>query len=193
MPSDSLNKAFSVPGLLIGVSPIVANMWRDVHLAAGTEEFSSKLQEAIDRCGLTVKEFAQKHELSESTLYKITSGDRTNIRVETLQSITSAIQNEEGYSGRTIGLITTRGACDRAPSKIHTDAGTFTIKPLPANTIEDEIIKGVQAERDGIDGIVCGPIAAVTLEQVVEVPVGGLQFSQELIQGSLTDFAKRID
>jgi predicted transcriptional regulator len=168
-------------------------MWRDVHLAAGTDKFSTTLEEAISACGLTVKEFAAKHDLSESTLYKITSGDRTNVRVETLQSITAALREEEGYAGRTIGLITTRGACDRAPSTIRANGETYTVKPLPAQTIEDEIIKGVQAERDGIDGIVCGPIAAVTLEQVVDVPIGGLQFSQELIRRSMTDFAERLE
>ncbi|TKR25467.1 helix-turn-helix domain-containing protein [Natronomonas salsuginis] len=168
-------------------------MWRDVQLAAGTEEFSSTLEAAINACGLTVKEFAKRHDLSESTLYKITSGDRTNVRVETLQSITAALREEEGYGGRTIGLITTRGACDRAPSSIEAGGETYTIKPLPAQTIEDEIIKGVQADRDGIDGIVCGPIAAVTLEQVVDVPVGGLQFTQDLIRESMTDFAGRLD
>jgi predicted transcriptional regulator len=168
-------------------------MWKEVHLAAGTDEFSPKVEEAINMCGLTIKEFAAKHDLSESTLYKITSGDRTNIRVETLQSITAALRDEEGYSNDTLGLITTRGACDRAPSTIQLAEETYTIKPLPAQTIEDEIIKGIEAERDGIDGIVCGPIAAVTLEQVVDVPVGGLQFSQELIERSMRDFAKRLN
>lgn len=168
-------------------------MWKEVHLAAGTTEFSAKMEEAINACGLTIKEFAAKHDLSESTLYKITSGDRTNIRVETLQSITTALREEEGYSNRTLGLITTRGACDRAPSAIQVDDDkTYTVKPLPAQTIEDEIIKGIQAERDGIDGIVCGPIAAVTLEQVVDIPVGGLQFSRELIQSSMEDFTRRL-
>lgn len=168
-------------------------MWRDVHLAAGTDEFSATLEEAINTTGLTIKEFAEKHDLSESTLYKITSGDRTNIRVETLQSITTALKAEEGYSGSTIGLITTRGACDRAPTVIRAAGKEYTVKPLPAQTIEDEIIKGVQAERDGIDGIVCGPIAAVTLEQVVDVPVGGLQFSQELIERSIEDFIEKLN
>lgn len=167
-------------------------MWKEVHLAAGTDEFSSKLEEAINTCGLTIKEFAAKHDLSVSTLYKITSGDRTDIRVETLQAITAALRDEEGYSNRTLGLITTRGACDRAPSTVQVRDKTYTVKPLPAQTIEDEIIKGIQAERDGIDGIVCGPIAAVTLEQVVEIPVGGLQFSQELIKSSMEDFARRL-
>lgn len=168
-------------------------MWKEVHLAAGSEEFSTKLEDAINACGLTIKEFTERHDVSESTLYKITSGDRTNIRVETLQSITDALRIEEGYSNRDLGLITTRGACDRAPSKIQVGDNTYTVKPLPAQTIEDEIIKGIQAERDGIDGIVCGPIAAVTLQKVVDIPVGGLQFSRELIQDSMQDFARRLE
>ena len=163
-------------------------MWKEVYLSAGTDEFGPKLEEAIQRTGLNIKEFAEKHDISESTLYKITSDSRSNIRIETLRTIASALREEEGYTKNTVGLITTRGACDRAPSTVRVDGIEYTVKPLPAQTIEEEIIKGVQAERDGVDGIMCGPIAAATLEQVVNVPVGGLQFDTELIESSLSSF-----
>ena len=66
------------------------------------------------------------------------------------------------------------------------------MKPLPAHTIEEEIIKGVNAEKDGLDAILCGPIAATTIEQVVDVPVGGLQFDTALMTESLENLAARI-
>lgn len=167
-------------------------MWNQVLLAAGTEGFGDKLEAAISKQNLTVKDFAKKHEIPESNIYKITSGETTNFGVQTLHKIIEGLQEEEGYDRSTIGLITTRSACDRAPSEITTEGVTYNIKPLPANSIEEEIIKGVNAERDGIDAILCGPIAATTIEQVVSVPVGGLQFDEELMMKSLESLTGRI-
>lgn len=167
-------------------------MWNQVLLKAGTDQFGDTLEEAINKQNLTVKEFAKRHDLSESSIYKITSGETINFGVDTLNKIIEGLQEEEGYDRSTIGLITTRSACDRAPSEITIEGNTHNIKPLPANSIEEEIIKGVNAERDGIDAILCGPIAATTIEQVVSVPVGGLQFNEELMIKSLESLIRRI-
>lgn len=161
-------------------------------LAAGTEEFGDRLETAIHSQDLTIKQFAEKYNVSESTLYKITSGETVNFGVETLQQLITALQKEEGYDSPTIGLITTRSACDRAPSEIVVGGSTYNVLPLPANSIEEEIIKGVTADRDGVNGILCGPIAATTLEKVVTVPVGGLQFDRELMIRSLEGLAERL-
>ena len=167
-------------------------MWNQVLLAAGTDEFGDKLEEAIRKQNLTVKEFAKRHGISESNIYKITSGETVNFGVKTLRKIVEGLQDEEGYDMPTVGLITTRSACDRAPSEITIDGNTYNVKPLPANSIEEEIIKGVNAERDGIEAILCGPIAATTIEKVVDVPVGGLQFDEELMSESLKSLIRRI-
>jgi len=167
-------------------------MWQQVLIAAGTEEFGDRLEEALAQQNLSIKEFAERHDLSESTLYKITSGERVNFGVKILRDIVDALRDEEGYNQPTIGLITTRDACDRAPSEMNVDGTEYFIKPLPAHTIEEEIIKGVNAEKDGIEGILCGPIAASTIEQVVEVPVGGLQFDAELMTDSLENLIRRL-
>lgn len=151
------------------------------------------MEEAISQHNMTVKEFSNKHDISESTLYKITSGDRINFGVKTLKDIIEALKEEEGYNSPTIGLITTRSACDRAPAEITVEETTYSIKPLPSNSIEEEIIEGVNAERDGIDAILCGPIAATTIEEVVDVPVGGLQFNEELMIDSLKNLIERME
>ncbi|TKX82254.1 helix-turn-helix transcriptional regulator [Halorubrum sp. SD626R] len=167
-------------------------MWNEVLHGVVTDEFEERLSEALQQQDLTIEEFAERHNIPVSTLYKITSGNHTNFGVETLQKIIHGLQEEEGYTQPMIGLITTRGACDRAPSRIQVDDIEYRIKPLPSQSIEEEIIRGVRAEKDGIDGLLCGPIAATTLEQVVDVPVGGLQFDTDLIQTSIESFVRRI-
>lgn len=167
-------------------------MWQQVMQTAGTEHFGDRLNEALEQQNLSVKEFASKHDLSESTLYKITSGERVNFGVQTLKDIIDALRVEEGYDRPTIGLITTRDACDRSPNEVTVNGETYQVKPLPAHTIEEEIIKGINAEKDGIDAILCGPIAAATIEQVVDIPVGGLQFDESLMMDSLENLAIRL-
>jgi len=167
-------------------------MWKQVMIAAGTEEFGDRLEQALNNQNLSIKEFASRHDLSPSTLYKITSNERSNFGVKTLKNIIDALREEEGYNQPTIGLITTRDACDRVPNSISVDDVEYHVKPLPAHTIEEEIVKGVNAEKDGIDAILCGPIAATTIEQVVDVPVGGLKFDVELMTDSLESLIQRI-
>jgi predicted transcriptional regulator len=167
-------------------------MWYQVLISAGTEKFGDKLEQNIRRQNMTVKEFAKKYEISESSIYKITSGETINFGVETLRKIIEGLKNEEGYNRPTIGLITTRSACDRVPSELTVNDTTYNIKPLPANSIEEEIIKGVNAEKDGIEAILCGPIAATTIEEVVNVPVGGLHFDEKLMTESLESLIQRI-
>lgn len=167
-------------------------MWDNVLRGVVTEDFDERLSEALDQQDLTIEEFADRHDISESTLYKITSGHHTNFGVETLRQIIKGLQDEEGYAESTVGLITTRGACDRAPRSLEIGGTEYRIKPLPARSIEEEIIKGVNAEKEGVDGLLCGPIAATTLEQVVDIPVGGLQFDSELVETSIRDFIQKI-
>lgn len=167
-------------------------MWQRVMVKAGTEEFGDALEHALRSHNLSIKDFAEKYEIPESTLYKITSGERQNFGVKKLHKIIYALRKEEGFDQPTIGLITTRDACDRAPNEIDANGKTYRIKPLPAHTIEEEMIKGINAEKDGIDAILCGPIAATTIEQIVDVPVGGLQFDRDLMLDSIESLIQRL-
>jgi predicted transcriptional regulator len=45
------------------------------------------------------------------------------------------------------------------------------VKEYPASTMEDAIIAAVKAERDGALALVCAPIVAPTVEQIVRIPV----------------------
>jgi len=56
-----------------------------------------------------------------------------------------------------------------------------------ATTIDAEIIHGVRAEKEGKKGLICGPIAATTLEKVVDIPITALRFEE----GPLDQFNKK--
>ena len=88
-------------------------------------------------------------------------------------------------SGRedTIGVITARGALDTLQRTVRMPGreSTLNIREYPAMTIEEEIIQGIRAEREKMKGIICGPIAANTLEKVVRIPVIALQFKEDAL------------
>ncbi|MDH5374410.1 MAG: hypothetical protein OEZ21_02695 [Candidatus Bathyarchaeota archaeon] len=58
----------------------------------------------------------------------------------------------------------------------------------PATTTEEEIIQGVRAEKEGVKGLICGPIAATMLEKVVDIPITALRFEE----GPLINSIKRL-
>ena len=48
-----------------------------------------------------------------------------------------------------------------------------------ATTEEEEIIQGVKSEKEGMKGLICGPIATTTLEKVVYMLITALRFGEE--------------
>lgn len=62
------------------------------------------------------------------------------------------------------------------------------VNEYPATTTEEEIIQGVRAEKEGVKGLICGPIAATMLEKVVDIPITALRFEE----GPLINSIKRL-
>jgi len=167
-------------------------MWVDLLKAAIEEEFGEKLERAISALGLSTKEFAEESNIPESTLYKIISGKR-DLRVSTLKQIIKSIRKRENLENDfTIAIITTRAALDMINRRLDIGDRQVAIKEYPAMTIEEEVILGITAEKDGVKGIVCGPIAANTLERVVAIPVVALRFEEKLLLEAVNNLMKKI-
>ena len=154
-------------------------MTMDLLRACITEKFGEKLLETLNTLGLNVKEFSELTEIPVSTLYKIISDERKDFRISTLRRIIDGVRRIEGTDQeRIIGIITSRNALDSVGRAIKVGNETLFIKEYPATTIEEAIIQGVRAEKDGAKGIICGPIAATTLEKVVDIPITALRFEE---------------
>lgn len=168
-------------------------MWLELLESSLDKNFGDKLKETLSKLGKTVKEFSKISDVPKSTLYKITGSERKNYSISTLRKIIKTVKRLEGYDEENIiGIITSRGALDVISKEIETDGKKVKIKEYPATTIEEEIIQGIKAEREGVKGIICGPIAATTLEKIVRVPISSLKFEEGPLMNSVERLAKKI-
>lgn len=166
-------------------------MWA---LVESNEEFIKSFKEMLFQQNLTITDFCKKTNIPESTIYKIMSNPDKDFRISTFRNIIQKVKKIEGIHTHetTIGIITTRGALNSINRKIRLQQKEIIVKEFPATTIEEEIIQGIRAEREGVNGLICGPIAATTLEKVVNIPVMSIQFEKKLLLQSLENILNKI-
>ena len=168
-------------------------MWTDLLRGSISPNFGEKLQETLNALGLSVKGFSEFTQIPVSTLYKIISGERTDFRISTLRGIIIGLQRLEGADQeRMVGVITSRNALDSIGRTIEVGNDVLHIKEYPATTIEEAIIQGVRAEKEGVKGIICGPIAATTLEKVVDIPITALRFEEGPLETAIIKLNEKI-
>jgi len=168
-------------------------MWTDLLRGSISPNFGEKLQETLNALGLSVKGFSEFTQIPVSTLYKIISGERTDFRISTLRGIIVGLQRLEGADQeRMVGVITSRNALDSIGRTIEVGNDVLHIKEYPATTIEEAIIQGVRAEKEGVKGIICGPIAATTLEKVVDIPITALRFEEGPLETAIIKLNEKI-
>jgi predicted transcriptional regulator len=145
--------------------------------------------------GVSARDFCERSGMPANTFYKILSGERKDFMLSNLRKLVHAMQvMDESGKEETIGVITARGALDtlRRVVQVQGRESQIHIREYPAMTIEEEIIQGIRAEREKMKGVICGPIAANTLEKVVRIPVVGLQFEEEALLKAVERVSKKI-
>jgi len=168
-------------------------MWLELLQSSIEEKFGEKLKETIAKLGMSVNDFAEMSKIPKGTLYKIISGERKNFRISTLKQIIGAVKKLEGYEHEhVVGVVTSRGALDTIGKALKLGDKEIRIKEYPATTIEEEIIQGVRAEKEGVKGLICGPIAANTLEKVVSIPIVSLRFEEGPLINAIRKIAEKI-
>ena len=152
------------------------------------EDFPSALGDALNELNISVPEFCEDTSLSESTVYKILSGHRENIQLNNFREIVKAmkaLEQGEDSNHRTVGIITNRESLERVPESFEFDGVKLKIEGYPSSTVEEAIRQSILAERDSVDAIICGPITAYTVENVIHTPVVGLDIKTEQIEDAV--------
>jgi predicted transcriptional regulator len=158
------------------------------------ESFRAGLKKAIKKHGNT-KEFSKKSRIPVSTLYKILSGDRKDIRLSTLRQIVRAIEKLEGVEKRDnlVAVIASRPVLDcLRGNKIVVKGREFLVREYSATTLEEVIIAAIHAEREGARAVVCAPIVSSTVEKVVDVPVAVMMPGEATLKKSIEIAASKI-
>jgi len=168
-------------------------MWLELLQTIIEGNFGEKLKDVIAKLGISIREFAKVSQVPEGTLYKIISGERKDFRISTLKQIIHTIKKLEGYEHKfIIGIVTARGALDTIGKTLKIGDKEIRVKEFPATTIEEEIIQGIRAEREGVKGLICGPVAATTLEKVVNIPIVSLRFEEGPLINAINRLAEKI-
>ena len=152
------------------------------------EDFPSALSNALDELNISVPKFCEDTNLSESTVYKILSGHRENVQLNNFREIVETmktLEQGEDSNRRSVGIITNRESLERVPESFEVDGIELKIEGYPSSTVEEAIRQSILAERDNVDAIICGPITAYTVENVIHTPVVGLDIKTKQIEDAI--------
>ena len=168
-------------------------MWSELLQSCISDDFGELLKETLNNLGMSIRDFSEETEIPASTLYKIISDGQKDFRRSTLRHIIQGVKRlEGGREENVLGIITTRTALDTIGRTIEIDGGAVNIQEFPATTIEEAIIQGVRAEKVGVKGIICGPIAATTLERAVDIPITAFRFDEELLLDAIAKLVEKL-
>jgi predicted transcriptional regulator len=172
------------------------DLWQQLLFSFLNEEDDSAeiLKDVTQELDITLKELAELADIPISTLYKISSTE-IDTRLSTLRKLINSIRELEYQNidqQKSVGLITSRDVLDQLGNVIEINNEQIFIKEYLANTIEEEIIVGVRAVKEGVKAIICGPIAANTLRKILDIPVVGIAFSKESLIDSMEKALSKI-
>jgi predicted transcriptional regulator len=121
---------------------------------------------------ITVRTLSAASGIAQSSLYKILDGKRSP-NLATVRRICQALRSfYRTEEGQFIGVIAARPVLEGIVERItEVDGHPIRVREYPVQTVEDAIVAGVRAEREGAIGIVCAPIVSGPIEQLVSVPV----------------------
>lgn len=137
-----------------------------------SENFGEKLREIVKKdLRMSIRDFAKEAKISQSTLYKLLSGEREP-NMSTLRKIAETIAKFSRNSGDFIAVIASRSALNQLTSyEVEIGERKVRVEEYPANSFDEAIVSAVKAERDGAKAIVCAPILSPVLEKILNVPI----------------------
>ena len=154
------------------------------------EAFRNALKQALEKAHVDAKRFSELSEVSESSLYKILSGERANPRLSTYRKIVKALRRLEGAeeSEPFIAIIAARPTLDVLETRyLQIQDHQILLKEYAATSIEEVIVAAVRAQQEGAKAIVCAPIVSTTVEKIAKIPVSAcpvLQCRQPLLKAA---------
>ena len=136
------------------------------------EPFHTALNRTIEEMGLTLSRLSRLSGVPYSTLYKISRGEREP-NVSTIREIIQGIMRYERRAEEDfIAVIAAKHILEEIGGRTYEKNGrSIVIREYPANSIDEAIISGVEAEKDGAIAIVCAPIISNIIERIVSIPV----------------------
>uniref|UniRef100_A0A7J2THX5 Helix-turn-helix domain-containing protein n=1 Tax=Archaeoglobus fulgidus TaxID=2234 RepID=A0A7J2THX5_ARCFL len=156
------------------------------------EEFGKRLEKIIrEDLRMSIRDFARRTGISESTIYKLISGKREP-NLKTLKKIALGIEEIMSRREIFIAVIASRAVLNALTIyEIEIDRKRIAVREYSANSFEEAIISAIRAERDGARAIVCAPILSPTIEKIVSVPIVTILPKEDLFR-AIETAAKKV-
>ncbi|MFY9749767.1 MAG: helix-turn-helix domain-containing protein [Methanoregula sp.] len=152
-------------------------------------DFTTALNEELERRNMTVKELAEQTGIPASTLYKVTLGER-DPRLSTVKKIVAVLEPERH---RFIAVIAAKFLLDSFTTReVESRGQKFAVRGYSAHSLEECIVAAARAEKDGASGIICAPILASIVEKIVDVPVGMLRPELSCVDEAVGAVLKKV-
>lgn len=148
-----------------------------------SENFGEELEKIVKKgLKMSIREFAEESGISQSTLYKLLSGEREP-NLSTLRKIAETIIKLSRSSEEFISVIASRSTLNQLTSyEIDIEGKKVKVREYPANSFDEAIVSAVRAERDGAKAIVCAPILSPVLEKILSIPIVTIIPKNDLIE-----------
>ena len=129
---------------------------------------------------VSVVEFADASGIPQPTIYKLLSGEHEpNLRTVRM-CVRAIIALEGGRAHGFVAVVAPPATLARLPlERLGRESGAV-LRPYPAGTVEDAIVAGVWAEREGALSVVTGPLEAAYVRRAVTVDVYSAEANESL-------------
>ena len=143
-----------------------------VALKHSETEFISLLKAFLREKGINVKKLSKISKIPLNTLYKLLSNPKKDFRVSMLRKLCNAVDKIEGPKGKFVAVISPRVSLNQLKMKsLKIGNVILPIKEYAVITIEDVMVQAIKAQKQGAVGLVCGPMAAFHIKDMVDIPI----------------------
>jgi predicted transcriptional regulator len=156
-------------------------------------ELAKELRRVLDELGISASKFSKMSGIPLSTIKKVLRG-RGGVTLSTLRKILRAIEQIEGRSAKpfvaVIAAVTTLSKLRSLSFKFQEQV--VAVKEYGVSSLDEAIKASLRAQSDGAAAIVCAPIVAQLIKDVVSIPIVTLDVCGEDIERAVRTAVQKV-
>lgn len=157
------------------------------------EELAKELRRVLEDLGISVSRFSTISGIPLSTIKKILRG-QGGVTLSTLRKALKAVELLDGGPKKPfVAIIAAVTTLSRLRSlTLRLQERIIAVKEYGVSTLDEAIKAALRAQSDGAAAIVCAPIVAHFIKDVVSVPIVTLDVCDEDIERAIKIAAEKI-
>ncbi len=157
------------------------------------EELANELKRALSDLRLSIDKFSKISGIPSSTIKKILKA-QGGITLSTLRKILNAIESIESAPKApfiaVIAAVTTLSKVKLTSLRLHDF--TIKVKEYAVSTLDEAIKAALKAQSEGAAIIVCAPIVAQFIKDLISIPIVTLDVCNEDLERAVKMAAEKI-